>query len=432
MVPATAVWRIVRTRPLRLMRAQYMPSRVGWDDRRVTRMTSTWPRWAQLPGWLLLAPRLERLTQFTFGLATLIGLVLLVSTGASWLNYFALTLTAGGAVLSNWWRWPGVIVASFGPLVSVVAPSTTTPNGVGSETVLIWSLVVFAAFYWALEGAKTFALGVGLGLMSALAFAVSSTAPWLDPLVLAALATTIASAAVGSAVSSQRRYRSEAERRLKEARLAREAEIDRRIAQERVRIARDLHDMVGHQVAVVNMHLGAAEVHLATDADATRSDLEAARGGVQGVLRETQRILEILRGTPTADDLAPSADHRSVPALLDSFAAAGMPLDTHLDQLPDDISPDVSAALYRTAQEAVTNAHKHGTGTIFVRLNRAGTLVDLTVSNPTGRPSATPGGLGLVGMRERVTSAGGMLDVSPSSERFTIRATMRLDGKRVQ
>ena len=364
----------------------------------------------------------------TFSLATLVGVVVLVTSGATWLNYVALSLAVGGAVVSHWWRWVGVGLAGLGPLVSALAPFPSTGDGVGSETVLIWSLVVFAAFYWSLQGTPGFPLGVGLGLLSAASFGLSSSRQWLDPLVVAALATTIASAAVGSAVSSQRRYLSEAEERQREATLTREAEIQRRIAEERVRIARDLHDMVGHQAAVVSMHLGAAEVHLAGDPEAAARDLSAARAGVQGVLRETQRILEVLRGSP-ADDTAPTADGTHLATLVESFRRAGHPIDAQLVDLPGNTAAEVGAALYRCLQEALTNAERHGSGITTVRLRESQGLVNLTVTNQASeRPGAGREGHGLVGMRERVTAAGGTLTATGRSGTFTTNATLRLDG----
>jgi signal transduction histidine kinase len=188
--------------------------------------------------------------------------------------------------------------------------------------------------------------------------------------------------------------------------------------------------MVGHQAAVVSMHLGAAELHLASDPAATAKDLVAARAGVQGVLRETQRILEILRLTPGEDGVVPLADQLHLEALIDSFKRAGLPIEASLDQLPDDAAADVNAALYRTVEEALTNAQKHGTGTTRISLRIERSEVHLEVRNPVDPALPVPSrrGYGLVGMRERVTSAGGTLREYIQHGEFVLHVSMRLDA----
>ncbi|MCC6496717.1 MAG: histidine kinase [Propionibacteriaceae bacterium] len=401
----------------------------------MTSTTAPWPRWAQLPGWLIRAPRLERLTFTVFGLATLTGLVLLATQGVGPVAYLALAITVTGAVLAHWWRWPGIALAAAGPVLSTLSAAPTTPSGVGSETVLVWSLLVFAAFYWALAGTRPIILGLVTGAGSALAFGLASPNHWLDPLVAAALTTSVAAAAAGSAISSQRRYLAEAEGRRHDAELTKEAEIERRIAEERVRIARDLHDMVGHQTAVVSMHLGAAELHLATDTSAVATDLAAARAGVQAVLRETQRILEVLRPAPGEESaVVPLADHSHLEALIDSFRNAGSAIEADLDDLPEDTAADVAAALYRTVQEALTNAQKHGRGTTRLHLAVRPPTITLTATNglPPSGVSTPGGGYGLVGMRERVTAAGGTLATSSQDGTFRLTVELRTDGKKVR
>jgi signal transduction histidine kinase len=376
-------------------------------------------------------PRLERLTITVFTLATLTGIVILATSESHLVNYVALAITVAGALAARCWRWAGISLFAIGPLLSTLATTPATSSGVGSETILVWSLVVFAAFFWSLNGTRAIPLGLTAGIGSGLAFAITSPLHWIDPLVGAALATTFAAAAAGSAVSSQRGYLAEAEGRRQDAKLTREAEIDRRIAEERVRIARDLHDVVGHQAAVVSMHLGAAELHLATDPEATAKDLKAARSGVQAVLRETQRILEILRVGPGEDGALPVADQPHLLALVDSFRRAGSPIEADLDPLPAETTPDVSAALYRTMQEALTNAQKHGTGPTVIRLTVQPSTVQLQVTNPVKAPGKVPtkGGYGLIGMQERVSAAGGTMKTSTNDATFLLEVSMRLDGR---
>lgn len=369
----------------------------------------------------------------TFVLATTTGVVVLAVREAGIIGFLALAVVATGAVAARWWRWVGICVAAAGPVLTTFSHSGVTSSGAGSETVLVWSLMVFTAFFWALRGTRAIPLGLIAGVGSAVAFGLETPLGWLDPLVGAALATAFAAAFAGGAISTQRRYLAEAEGRRREVKLTREAEIQRRIAQERLRIARDLHDMVGHQTAVVSMHLGAAELHVRSDPGAAATDLAAARGGVQAVLRETQRILEVLRAGPGEDDLIPLADQAHLEALVQSFRDAGVSIDAKLDQLPGDATGDVGAAVYRAVQEALTNAQKHGTGTASVQLSVQQPRIELTVTNPirTRKDRLSSGGYGLVGMRERVSAAGGTMHVTTEHEQFIVQVSLRGDGRTI-
>ncbi|MGV1010636.1 MAG: sensor histidine kinase [Dermatophilaceae bacterium] len=379
-------------------------------------------RWRAGTSGLIREPVLERAGEALIAVASLTGLIAQVSSGAPASGYLALALTAGGYGLSCWRLWPGVLVAVCGPVVAGV---------LGADPVLVWTLTVFATFVWCLRGARALLVAPLVGAANYAAFAVEHGDGWVDPLALTAVTLTLASAAAGSAVAARRQYHAEARQRLAEARLTREAEMERRITEERLRIARDLHDMVGHQTAVVNMHLGAAEVHLPKDADRSLADLHAARSGVQAVIRETQRILDILRLSPGEDALAPNAAYDQLAGLVGSYRALGVPIEAHLDPAPPGLPADVSAATYRVVQEALTNAQKHGTGPVSLKVESYRDEIRITVVNSI-RDAAQPteGGYGLIGMRERLASTGGTLETGATGGVFTVTATMRTDGRK--
>lgn len=188
------------------------------------------------------------------------------------------------------------------------------------------------------------------------------------------------------------------------------------MAQERLRIARDLHDGVGHRVAVLSMQLGTAEVH-ATDPDTLHEDLAAARDTVQQLLYETQSILRFLRRTDgaPASTTDPVASHVRVPDLVDEARGAGTVVEANLEGLERRLPAQMPAAAYRMAQEALTNALRHGRGTVRLSV----VINDGVCSIATNRiRSAAAGrddvgtGFGLAGARERAASVGGTVTTS--------------------
>ena len=373
-----------------------------------------------------LTPSRDHLLEWTVGaviaVASITGIVTQIVAETPLLGWVPLAVTLGGFTLSSRMRWPGIVLAACGPVLGGVF---------GFEPVLVWTLTVFAAFLWCLRGASGLVVAPLVGVANYLAFLIDGRHDWTDPLALIALSVTVAAAAAGSAIAARRQFLAEARQRLVEARLTRDAEIERRISEERLRIARDLHDMVGHETAVVNMHLGAAEVHLPEGADRSRADLEAARRGVQAVIRETHQILDILRLTPGDDATAPNADFDHLAGLIGSYRELGVGVDAHLDPAPVGLAPEVSAATYRVVQECLTNAQKHGTGPVSITVRGSEDEIRITVSNAV-RTLREPseGGYGLIGMRERVASVGGTLEVGLVGRMFTVRATMRTNGRR--
>jgi signal transduction histidine kinase len=197
-----------------------------------------------------------------------------------------------------------------------------------------------------------------------------------------------------------------------------------------VRIARDLHDSIGHRIAVVSMHVGAAEVQLdpTPGSDDARASLLSARAAIKEVLSETQEILRMLRNDGTVQDAGPSVDFTSVPALVDSFTMAGLPVvakyqgATHLPHA-------VSVAVYRIVQEALTNAQRHGHGPVrlVVQVAEGGVTVDVENGTRTDRVAAITGGRGLVGMRERAKSVGGWVEADTTAVRHHLTAWLPIN-----
>jgi signal transduction histidine kinase len=269
---------------------------------------------------------------------------------------------------------------------------------------------------------RTFTVGavVAVGLVAA--FALSTPRPLTDTSALAALPWTGLVLGAGLALRANRDYVQALEERATATLAARESETTRRVADERVRIARDLHDAVAHSIAVVNVHAGAAERRLATDTDGARESLREVRRASREVLLELRDIVAVLR-TGDDDPVGPPASAEGVPALLAGTEALGLPVHAVIDAHLDGLDPTADAALYRVLQEALTNAHRHGTGAARVLVHDADDGILLVVTNPAAdRVTGTEGGYGLVGMRERVEQAGGHLRTGLTSGVFAVEA----------
>ncbi|MDQ7991621.1 MAG: histidine kinase [Propionicimonas sp.] len=310
--------------------------------------------------------------------------------------------------------------------LALVAASPLVAAAVGWLPIHNWSMACFAVLLLTLRGLPGLVSGLvaGAASLAAVGWYAGTLSVNDNPEASIAAAAVLACAATGSAIRGQRQYLAELEQRTRDAIATRQAAMDRSVAEERVRIARDLHDSVGHKIAVVSMHLGAAEVHLPPDAGAAAADLVAARAGVQSVLRETQEILRVLRVAGDAASVAPTPDHGQIPDLVDSLRSAGLEVDARLSGLERELAPTTSAAAHRITQEALTNAEKHGTGPVSLRVDASGDQVSIEVVNlrRAGGQDTAGGGHGVVGMRERAESAGGRLEVRSDETVFSVRA----------
>ncbi|MEV6348157.1 histidine kinase [Actinoplanes sp. NPDC051851] len=329
------------------------------------------------------------------------------------------------------------IVLHRRPVVALLLLTTGPTLGalLGWDPVADYSMAVFGAFLLTLRGTSGLLVAalVGTGNTVAAGLHAGTVVISVDPAAGVAGFAALVAASAGSAVRSQRLYRAELEHRTQAALESRESAVRQGVAEERVRIARDLHDSVGHQIAVVSMHLGAAEVHLSADPGRASGDIGAARTGVQAVLRETQQILRVLRigdGEPPP----PTPGHGEVAGLVDRLRAAGLRVDATLPGLSCPMPAPVSAAVYRIVQEALTNAQRYGTGSATLRLDvvdDAVVVIEVTNTRAGDAPGRhrTGGGHGIAGMRERAESTGGVLDVRLTDGLFRLRARLPLRGE---
>lgn len=278
------------------------------------------------------------------------------------------------------------------------------------------------------------------GLLAAVAITIASAVQpgmgWASPIVYAMLAWIVMSSAVGDASRSRREIIKVAQERALRAEQSREEEAQRRVTEERVRIARELHDVIAHHIAVINVQAGVAEHLLASDPPKARESLSHVRDSSRLVLSELATMLGLLRtdtdhSEATAVNVTPAPRITDVAALVDSFRVSGLAADLSISGHQQDLPSSVELATYRLIQEALTNAHKHGSGSASVSLTYTPQALDITVVNPTRANTASDGqkaageGFGMIGMRERVGAAGGWITAGPDgASRFVVQARL--------
>ncbi|MCF1598908.1 sensor histidine kinase [Streptomyces muensis] len=235
----------------------------------------------------------------------------------------------------------------------------------------------------------------------------------------------------GKMTQLRRAYLSSVQARAEHAERTREEEARLRVTEERMRIARELHDVVAHHMALANAQAGTA-AHLAlTSPEQTKAILTDLTGTTSSALRELKATLGLLRqnGDPDSAPLEPSPGLARLPELVAACASAGLKVTVTTDGEPQRLSPGVDLTAYRIVQEALTNVTKHAsTRAAHVRFVYTGSRLTITVSNDgpvdaesqgtsgaTGasRPSEADAGpsrgFGVMGMRERARSIGGDL-----------------------
>jgi signal transduction histidine kinase len=222
------------------------------------------------------------------------------------------------------------------------------------------------------------------------------------------------------------------EQRTAELEREREVTAAQAVALDRVRIARELHDVVAHHVSVMGVQAGAARAVMDADPAESRRLLTGIETSAREAIDELHRLLDTLRTPGAADDADPSTiGLDSLAALTAASDAAGLPTSFTVVGEPVPVPQVTQVNLYRIAQEALTNARRHGGAgvTADVRLRYTDDrLVELEVVN-SGRPVLEPRpGLGQLGMRERAAASGGTIEIGPRERGgFRVRVAVPLE-----
>ncbi|MEU1176288.1 sensor histidine kinase [Streptomyces sp. NPDC005820] len=326
-----------------------------------------------------------------------------------------LLMTLGAVALVFRRRAPMTVLAVTGTL-SVVESITGDPRAPVAMSAVV------ALFTVAATTDRATTLRAGLVTMTALTSAamLAGPLPWYAQENLGILAWTGIGATAGDAVRSRRAVVQAIRERAERAERTREEEARRRVAEERLRIARDLHDVVAHHIALVNVQAGVAAHVMDKRPDQAKEALAHVREASRSALNELRATVGLLRqsGDPEAPtEPAPGLDR--LDELAGTFRSAGLLVEVARADHETKLPAAVDLAAYRVIQEALTNVQKHAGADAKAEVSvvRVGPHIEITVLDD-GDPGAeeapvTGGGHGLLGMRERVTALRGTLTTGP-------------------
>lgn len=339
----------------------------------------------------------------------------------------AVTTAAMAVVL--WWRKRQPLAAATVIAVSIAAQATFGVN-VENGTVFLFCVVIASYSIGAHGKALDVIVGLsGLGVAAAADVATSARGALLDDFMYVGF--VLAAPCVAGRIARHRHnHVLQLQREASELRKAQQERAIRAAAEERARIARELHDIVAHSLAVMLVQAGAGEQMVDKDPPRASEALRAVQETGRQALADMRRLLGLLRDDPMVADLAPQPCTGDINRLVDDVRATGMEVDLIIDGEMRPLSLGVELAAYRVAQEALTNALKHsGARRACVRVKYESDALTVEVSDDgSGNGLDGNGGHGLVGMRERVTVHGGWLDVGSGPEGgFIVRAWLPLD-----
>ncbi|MFT4212941.1 MAG: histidine kinase [Microbacterium sp.] len=314
--------------------------------------------------------------------------------------------------------WP-VLAACVVCFAVAVLGSSFTPGSPIAVSIAVYTVFVQTERRVALWTAG--ATGVVLVVLTVVAGGL-----WPPPGIVQVAVTLGFAAALGDAVRTRRAYIAEITERALRAEATREAEASRRVAEDRLRIARDLHDAVAHQISVISLNAGVASSALDAHPEVTREALGTIRAASRTVLGEIGDMLATLRAPEDAAVLTPTVGLSGLDGLLETFAASGLAVTVRRDDADAALTAAADVVAYRVIQEALTNAHKHGgEPRAHLRLSVADGWLRITVTNPAGAPASSPGH-GLTGIRERVTAVRGAVEAGVDGTVFRLRVSLPL------
>ncbi|PYC82147.1 two-component sensor histidine kinase [Streptomyces tateyamensis] len=343
-----------------------------------------------------------------------------------------LLLLAGPALLVLRRRWPAAVVAATGA-VTLLYLAAGYPYG---PVVVSFAL----AYAGAVVRGHRRAAGATLGAVSLGHLLLTFVLPaswrrvhppqhggWWQELGLVALALLLAAGA------ELTRFRHE---RIAARRAAARAEAQRRADEERLRMARELHDILAHSISLIHLQAGVGLELIDDQPEQARAALLTIKAASKEALGEVRQVLGTLRGPGASAPRRPVAGLDRLPELTEQAAHAGLAVTVRADGAARTVPAGVGLAAFRIVQEALTNVIRHSTARRAELLldwtDPAALTVRLTDPGPAGAPEAgepAGGGNGLAGMRERAAALGGTLVAEPYQGGFRVAARLPTSGE---
>ncbi|GAA1531470.1 histidine kinase [Dactylosporangium maewongense] len=320
--------------------------------------------------------------------------------------------------------------------VVVTAACAVVLGGLGYLLTPLLLAPVMVALYWLAASTSSRTAWTYGGVTTALVVCAAVGVDHLDGTVLLRVIGPalwlLLPLSMGSRSRLRRAYLDAVHARAEHAERTREEEARLRVTEERMRIARDLHDVVAHHMAVANAQAGTAAHLLDGDPALTRKLLADLQVTTSSVMLDLRHTVGVLRQAGDADPLEPTPGLARLPELLEVCGSAGLAVDLSVEGEPRPLPPGADLTAYRIIQEALTNATKYAApATACVRLRYTGGTLTITVANATrtGGTAADGAGFGIVGMRERAHAIGGDLRVSDGGGGFEVVTTLPLRAR---
>jgi signal transduction histidine kinase len=334
-------------------------------------------------------------------------------------------------------RWPaGVLMVTGGATIALSALGYDNAGGMGP----LFALYTVAAHT---ERAVSVA-GLGftaVGILATIVLEVERFDIRLPNIVASYLAFATVWL-IGDNLRTRRAYLAQLDERARQLEREREEQAARAIADERSRIARELHDVVAHHVSVMVVQAAAARRVLGQRPEAAAAALSAVESTGRQALVEMRRMVGVLRAGSADESLAPLPGLDRLGELLAQVREAGLPVELETSGEPRRLPAGVELSAYRIVQEALTNSLRHaGNATARVCLDYGSDGLAITVADAgrgkaedrSSAPGRAPGGHGLVGMRERVALYGGRFAAGPGpSGGYVVSAWLPVDGDTVR
>ncbi|MDP9860849.1 MULTISPECIES: sensor histidine kinase [Streptosporangium] len=350
-------------------------------------------------------------------LGTVVGLALdpelyLGQSGMGFWGYLGLGVVL---VVPLFWRrrWPLTVFAivstvSFGQWLSGVE---ATPFNM-AVLIAMYAVASLCSLRWAIAAGLVAELGL------ALSFGQITTNP--DPRTFASASVFVVAIWIaGIYANTRRHYLESLEERAERAERERDQQAQLAAAAERARIARELHDVVAHNVSVIIVQADGAGYAIDSDPEQARKAMQAISVTGRQALAEMRRMVGVLRtdGAAVEEEYAPQPSLSQLDDLVAQVRSSGLPVDFQVTGAPQELPEGEQLTVYRIVQEALTNTLKHGgpdtRATVEMEYGLRELLLRVTDDGRGAAAPGRPGGHGLVGMRERAAMFGGSVEARP-------------------